>query len=295
MVTQLERRSAPLEVRGGRTIGGLALPWGARARLDDGRIETFTRGAFNDLKPVPLYLEHRGPVIGEVQPSDTTRGLEVEGSYEGDLQSRSRFSIEFRARLVTKSEGLRIVSSALLEGVASVRQPIYRDAVIEHRQRGASLLLLEGPVASGKSEVLRNLLSTDAVDVVADLTPLWSAVKLLERDPSGNYPERTQADPALRLALYLKVVTARRALSEGLRVAVSTSTPNQASKWRVIADEFSASFDIQLVDPGQDVVRERLGGTSISSECESAVQNWYGSSRSAVLSQSRRRQLLAAV
>ena len=105
MESQLERRSAPLELRGGRTIGGLALPWGARARLDDGRIETFTRGAFNDLKPVPLYLEHRGPVIGEVQPSDTTRGLEVEGSYEGDLQSRSRFSIEFRARRVTKSEG----------------------------------------------------------------------------------------------------------------------------------------------------------------------------------------------
>ena len=143
----LEHRSVPLEVRG-RTISGVALPWGARARLDDGRIETFTRGSFDDLKPVPLYLEHRGPVIGEVQPSDTTRGLEVQGSYTGDLQSRSRFSVEFFARKVTTSEGLRIISSALLAGVASVRRPIYRDAKIEHRQAGAALTLVSGPVGS---------------------------------------------------------------------------------------------------------------------------------------------------
>ena len=289
----IEHRSAPLEVRG-RTISGVALPWGARARLDDGRIETFTRGAFNDLKPVPLYLEHRGPVIGEVQPSDTTRGLEVQGSYEGSLQSRSRFSVEFRARQITTSEGLRIVSSALLEGVASVRQPIYRDAVIEHRQRGASLLLLEGPVASGKSEVLRNLLSTDAVDVVADTTELWSALRLIERGPDGTYPERLRSDPALLTALYAKSVVTRRALSEGLRVAVSTSTPNQSAKWRAIADEFDAQFDIQLVDPGEQVVLERLGGDAISEECLGAVNRWYGSRRSAGLSQARR-QLLAAV
>ena len=294
MESQLERRSAPLEVLG-RRISGVALPWGSRGLTQEHGEETFVEGAFgDDLKTIPLSLEHRGPKIGEVQPSNSERGLEVEGEYSGSLDGRDRFSIEFRARRVTKSRGLRIVHSALLEGVASVRRPIYRDAVIEHRQQGASLTLVEGPVAGGKTEALRGLLSDGSADIVADLTPLWSAVKLLERDPSGNYPERTQADPALRLALYLKVVTARRALSEGLRVAVSTSTPNQASKWRAIADEFSAQFDVQLVDPGQDVVRQRLGGESISNECESAVQNWYGSTRSAVLSQARR-QLLAVI
>ena len=131
--------------------------------------------------------------------------------------------------------------------------------------------------------------------MVADLTPLWSAVKLLERDSSGNYPERTQDDVALPIARYLKVVVARRALSEGLRVATSTSTPNQASKWQSVADEFSASFSVELVDPGRDVVLERLGGASISEECSSALDRWYGSSRSAGLSQSRRRRLLYAV
>ncbi len=211
----LERRSAPLELRG-RRISGLCVPWGARASVvvDGERVdETFTRGAFGDgLKPVALVLEHGGPKIGEVLPSNSERGLEAEGSYSGDLQGRDRFSIEFRPRGETRSQGLRIVHDAQLVGLASVRQPIYKGAVIEHRQQGASLKLVEGPVGGGKSEVLRNLLSTAAVDLVADLTPLWGALRLLERDTSGNYPERTQADPALRLALYLKVVTARRAL-----------------------------------------------------------------------------------
>ena len=288
----LERRSARLEVRG-RAISGVALPWGARARIDDGRIETFTRGSFNDLKPVPLYLEHRGPVIGEVQPSDTTRGLEVEGSYTGDLQSRSRFSVEFTAAVETESEGLRIVSGASLHGLAAVRNPAYKDAAIEQRQ-GASLTLVEGPVGSGKSEVLRNLLSTAAVDLVADTTPLWSALRLIERGPDGNFPERLRSDPALLTALYLKTTTARRALSEGLRVAASTSTPLQAEKWRAIAAEFDAVFEVTTVDPGEAVVRERLGGEAITEECNAAVQRWYGSRRSAVLSTARRR-LLAAV
>ena len=110
----LERRSAPLEVLPGRKIGGLALPWGARARLDDGRIETFTTAAFDDLKTVPLYLEHRGPKIGEVRPANSERGLEVTGEYTGSLDGRDRFSVEFFARKVTTSEELRIISGAHL-------------------------------------------------------------------------------------------------------------------------------------------------------------------------------------
>ena len=162
--------------------------------------------------------------------------------------------------------------------------------MIEHRQQGASLVLVEGPVGSNKSEVLRNLLATDEVDVVGDLTPLWSSLKLLERP----FAERTQDDVALPIARYLKVVVARRALSEGLRVAVSTSTPNQSDKWAAIASEFDASFTVTTVDPGEQVILERLGGDSISSECQSAVNRWYGSTRSAGLSLSRRR-LLAVV
>ena len=95
---ELERRSAPLEVRG-RRIAGLAVPWGQRASIPEHGEEVFTAGAFgDDLKPVALTLEHGGPKIGEVQPANSERGLEVEGSYSGDLQGRDRFSIEFRAK-----------------------------------------------------------------------------------------------------------------------------------------------------------------------------------------------------
>ena len=138
-MTPAEHRSAALEVRG-RTISGLAVPWGARARvrIPSGEVmqETFIREAFPELGPVPLLLEHGGSRIGELKPSNTDRGLEVVGEYTGQLNGRERFSIEFRARSETKSEGLRIVTSAVLEGVAAVRAPAYSGARIEQRQEG---------------------------------------------------------------------------------------------------------------------------------------------------------------
>ena len=133
----IEHRSAPLEVRG-RTVSGLALPWGERARIRAGLWETFTRGAFGEnaaLRPVPLRLEHGGPTVGELLPTSTARGLEVRGEYTEDLGARDRFSIEFRARQATRSEDLRIVTAASLEAVAAVELPAYGGAEIEHRRR----------------------------------------------------------------------------------------------------------------------------------------------------------------
>ena len=289
----LERRSARLEVRG-RTIKGVALPWGARARIDDGRIETFTRGSFNDLKPVPLYLEHRGPVIGEVQPSDTTRGLEVEGSYTGDLQSRSRFSVEFTAAVETESEGLRIVSGASLHGLAAVRNPAYKDAAIEQRQ-GASLLLLEGPPGAGKSQELERLKAAGEIDAASDLTRLWAGLGLVERGADGLYPVRTSDDPVLALSRYMKAVAVREGLRSGLKMAITSSARDQAERWRAIAEEAGASFEFRTIDPGEGVATARLTDAdgNLEPECAAALARWYGS-RSAGLSLSRRR-LIAAI
>ena len=158
----LELRSAPLEVRG-RRISGVAILWGQRAAVPEHGEEVFTSGAFGDdagLKPVSLTLEHGGAEIGEVQPANSERGLEVEGEYSGDLEGRDRFSIEFRARKDTRSQGLRIVHSAQLVGLASVRRPAYEGAEIEARQ-GASLTLLEGPPGAGKSQELDRLVGAE--------------------------------------------------------------------------------------------------------------------------------------
>lgn len=133
-----EERGAALEIRG-RVISGVALPWGARARVRTpaGEVvdETFVRDAFDDLKAVPLLLEHRGPVIGEVTPSSTDRGLEVAGEYSGDLGGRDRFSIEFEAVRETRSADLRIVHGAALHQLAAVAEPAYDGARIEARRR----------------------------------------------------------------------------------------------------------------------------------------------------------------
>ena len=92
---KLEHRSARLEVRG-RRIAGLAVPWGQRALVPEHGEEVFTSGAFgDDLKPVALTLEHGGAKIGEVQPANSDRGLEVDGTYSGDLQGRDKFSYRF--------------------------------------------------------------------------------------------------------------------------------------------------------------------------------------------------------
>ena len=132
-----EFRAAALEVRG-RRISGIAVPWGQRAvvRTPRGEIvdETFVPGAFRDLRPVPLILEHRGPVIGEVTPTATDRGLEVEGDYSVGLGDRNAFSVEVKVLGETRSEGLRIVHDASLVRLAAVQEGAYSDAVIEARR-----------------------------------------------------------------------------------------------------------------------------------------------------------------
>ena len=294
MESQLERRSAPLEVRG-RRIAGLAVPWGARARIPEHGEEVFTAGAFgDDLKPVALTLEHGGAKIGEVQPANSERGLEVEGEYTGDLEGRDRFSIEFRARKDTRSQGLRIVHDAQLVGLASVRRPAYAGAEIEARQ-GGGLLLLEGPPGAGKSQELERLKAAGEIDAASDLTKLWAAVGLVERgEADGRYPVRTSDDPVLPLSRYMKAVAVREGLRSGLRMAVTSSARDQAERWRAIAEEAGASFEFRTLDPGEGVATARLTDSdgNIEPECTAALARWYGS-RSAGLSVSRRRFLAA--
>ena len=291
---ELERRSAPLEVRG-RRIAGLAVPWGQRASIPEHGEEVFTAGAFgDDLKPVALTLEHGGPKIGEVQPANSERGLEVEGEYSGDLQGRDRFSIEFRARKDTRSQGLRIVHDAELVGLASVRRPAYEGAEIEARQ-GASLLLLEGPPGGGKSQELERLKAAGEIDGAADLTRLWAALGLVERGADGLYPVRLGDDPVLPLSRYMKAVAVREGLRSGLKMAVTSAARDQAEKWRAIAEEAGASFEFRTIDPGESVATSRLTDSdgNLGPECGRALARWYGS-RSAGLSPARRR-LLAAI
>ena len=142
-----------------------------------------------------------------------------------------------------------------------------------------SLTLVEGPAGSGKSQIVAEMLAAGELDVVADLTAIWAALRGHERNSEGRYPVRTDDDPAIRtgLAAYIRAAVVRQALREDLDVGVTTGTPEMATKWGEVAAESGAAFNVLTVDPGEGVVRDRLSVDGVlSDECAGAIGRWYG-------------------
>ena len=143
----------------------------------------------------------------------------------------------------------------------------------------ASLLLIEGPAGSGKSQEVARMLAAGEADVVADLTALWAALRGVERDPeTGRYPIREDDDPAVRggLAGYVRAAVVRQALRDDLAVVVTSGSPDMATKWAAVAEESGAAFAVRTVDPGEAVVRQRLAvDGALDPQCEKAVRRWY--------------------
>lgn len=142
-----------------------------------------------------------------------------------------------------------------------------------------SLLLVEGPAGSGKSQLVASMLDAGEVDVLADLTALWVALRGVERLPSGRYPIRHDDDPTVRtgLAAQVRATVVRQALRADLRTAVTSGSPRTATRWARVAEEERAAFQVRTVDPGEDVARRHLAeddGT-LSDQCERAVDRWY--------------------
>ena len=144
----------------------------------------------------------------------------------------------------------------------------------------ASLTLVEGPAGSGKSQIVNEMLASGELDVVADLTAIWAAVRGIERDDDGRYPVRTDDDPAIAsgLAAYTRAVVVRRGLEQDLDVGVTTGTPETAPRWSGVAAESGAAFSVLTVDPGRAVVTARLADADgvLSDECAGAIGRWYG-------------------
>ena len=123
------------------------------------------------------------------------------------------------------------------------------------------------------------MLAASEVDVVADITPLWAAVRGIEREPDGKYPIRQDSDPAIRsgLATYLRAVVVRQSLALGLRVAITSGSPRTAVKWQQVAREGDSLFSMKTIDPGEKIVRQRLAVDGVlSPQCSEAVRRWYG-------------------
>ena len=140
----------------------------------------------------------------------------------------------------------------------------------------ARLVLIEGPAGSGKSQEAARMLAAGEAAILADLTALWAAMRGFERDADGKYPVRTEDDPALRLSAFMRAAVVRQALREGLDTIVTSGTPSMATRWALVAQETGSAFEVRTIDPGQQVVRERLAVDGVlSSDCEKAVSRWY--------------------
>ena len=135
-----ERRSGG-EVRiAGRTLSGVAMPYGTIA--PDFR-ERFEPGAFGEVRGMDLNLQHDPAVVVVVGASleDSPQALSVsatlpDGSAALALVRRGAlrgFSIEFRATAERREAGVRVIERADLTGLALVDKPAYPGAAAEVR------------------------------------------------------------------------------------------------------------------------------------------------------------------
>ena len=142
-----------------------------------------------------------------------------------------------------------------------------------------ALTLYDGPAGSGKSQAVKEAIESGEIDAVADLTTQWAAMTGAERDPDGNYPDRTALDPVIAtgLAAYIRRAVVRQGLRSGLRMAVTSGTPGTAPEYAAIAAELSATFQQRTIDPGETAARARLAGPDgvVSPECDQAIRRWY--------------------
>ena len=141
-----------------------------------------------------------------------------------------------------------------------------------------AITVLRGPAGAGKSQspVLRETL--DEGGVVIDMTTLFAALRALERDDDGRYPERTAADDkALSLTRLLKAAAVRHAVELGIDAVFTSSSPDASVLANVARWSGGAQPRVVTVDPGEAKIRERLAyGKSVSPECEKTIRRWYG-------------------
>ena len=139
------------------------------------------------------------------------------------------------------------------------------------------LILIQGPAGGGKSQLAAEMLAAGEISILSDITALWAALSGAVRGPDGLYPVRQDDDPALAIAQYVQTVAVRRAVEEDEDVGVTTSRRGQESRWQRLAELAATTFAVRTVDPGCEVVENRLSDASgtLSDECRKAIARWY--------------------
>ena len=122
-----------------------------------------------------------------------------------------------------------------------------------------------GPAGGGKSQWIAERQKPD--DVVIDFSGLYRALKNTDAKTV-----RRVGDPVVPFVQAVKQAALREAVSRQLNGFVTSATPGD----RPLLEQATGEQAV-IIDPGEDVVRERLAGADdeLSIECENATTRWY--------------------
>ena len=139
-----------------------------------------------------------------------------------------------------------------------------------------ALVIVRGPAGGGKSQYIER--ARKPGDVLADFTAIFAAVSGVTRGPDGRYPIRTDDDPLIPLAAWVKAAIVRQAAARGLRGYVTTSD-GSAGELARLREVGASDVGAITIDPGRAVVEARLADAEtgqLHPQCSAALSRWYG-------------------
>ena len=232
---------------------------------------------------------------GELRLTDSSTALSAELVLNDDEHGRECAMLARRGVLkglssefdiVTQlmgADGVRDVVRAAGVGLAVVNRPAYGKSQLSIRQAQAESTIIAGPAGAGKSQrarvLLRELRDAGLQPFAADVQSLLAALLLLERLPDGRYPERLDDQQyALAMVGYLRTTLIRQALENDQPTIATISEKPGSTRYTSLLALFGGQAKEEIIDPGIDVIVERLSGPdgTISDQCAEAADRYYG-------------------
>ena len=140
-------------------------------------------------------------------------------------------------------------------------------------------LLISGSAGAGKSaEGKRLLAEAQQPTILVEFQEILAFLLGLRRDPTTNrYPERRPQDAyAIPLAAAIRRFTIVEAVEEDIFTIASNSDGDPGRRAGLLRILGPGAVE-RIIDPGYDVIRERLSVDGVLSEqCAQAASRWYG-------------------